>query len=90
MLERVSTDRAAWEGYARATYLAHAKVVPPNKFRFLQYVQAGQAGWWREHAHLGAVLLGSHANAAIEDYPAQEAKGQPDNAPSFPRRNTLL
>ena len=59
-LERVSRDPGAWEEYARATFLAHAAIVPASKLRFLQYVQSGQTDWWqRQQAH-GAVLLGKH------------------------------
>jgi hypothetical protein len=61
MLEHVSKDPAAWEEYARATFLALSKVVPPDKLRFLQYVQEGQSAWWKKQAHNGAVLLGKHA-----------------------------
>lgn len=40
-LERVSSERLAWEEYACATFLAHSNVEPPEKLRFLQYVQPG-------------------------------------------------
>ena len=49
---------ACWEEYARATFLAHAKNVPPATLRFLQYVRKGTLGWWREQESKGAVLLG--------------------------------
>ncbi len=54
-------NKAAWEEYARATFLAHTQCVPPSKLRFLQYVQAGQAAWWNDRKSLGAVLLGKRA-----------------------------
>lgn len=60
-LEQVSGDKAAWEDYARKTFLAHVKVIPAGKFRFLQYVQRGQANWWRQQVSKGAILLGKHA-----------------------------
>lgn len=62
-LEQVSgpRNRAAWEEYARATFLAHSQVVPPEKLRFMQYVQAGSHEWWAERKNMGAVLLGKHA-----------------------------
>ncbi len=56
-LERVSTDKEAWEGYARATFEAHAGVLPKGKLRFLQYVSAGTRPWWTERAGQGAVVL---------------------------------
>jgi hypothetical protein len=34
----VSTDKTAWENYARSTFLAHSRHVPAGKLRFLQYV----------------------------------------------------
>ena len=61
MLERVSRDPSAWENYARETFLALTRRVPPEKLRFLQYVQPGQRRWWRAQKANGAVLLGSQA-----------------------------
>ena len=57
MLERVSADSQAWEQYARGTFLAHAKIMPPQKLRFLQYVRRSQEGWWEAQKEKGAVLL---------------------------------
>jgi DNA repair photolyase len=57
-----SKCRPAWEQYARATFLAHTAVVPPEKLRFMQYVQLEHAAWWRSQVSRGAVLLGKHAN----------------------------
>ena len=54
-------DREAWENYARATFVAHTSVLPPQKLRFMQYVQPGQTLWWREGQHRVAVLLGKGA-----------------------------
>jgi DNA repair photolyase len=65
-LEQVSGDKAAWEDYARKTFLAHAKVIPAGKLRFLQYVQKGQGAWWRKQVSKGAVLLGKHAALEVE------------------------
>ena len=52
---------SAWGAYARDTFLAHAAIVPPEKLRFLQYVQKKHLGWWRGQEHRGAILLGKHA-----------------------------
>jgi DNA repair photolyase len=62
-LEEVSgpDNKSAWESYARATFLALSKMVPPEKLRFMQYVQAGQLGWWQQRERCGALLLGAHA-----------------------------
>ena len=51
----VSTNREAWEQYARDTYLAHAQTCPPEKLRFLQYVTNANRDWWAGKP--GAVLL---------------------------------
>ena len=51
----------AWEEYARQTFLAHAKNIPPQKLRFLQYIDGKTAGWWAEQRTNGAVLLGNTA-----------------------------
>ncbi len=53
---------ALWEQYARDTFLAHAKNIPPEKFRFLQYVEPDTIEWWREREPTGAVLLGAAAH----------------------------
>ena len=54
---------ALWEDYARQTFLGHARNVPPEKLRFLQYISKDSAGWWSEMRGKGAVLLGSEAKA---------------------------
>ena len=54
-------NNSAWEDYSRATFLAHAEVVPPAKLRFLQYVSKDNVDWWRGQECRGAVLLGKHA-----------------------------
>lgn len=63
-LERVSTDKAAWEHYARATFEAHAEVYAGQhgpdglpKLRFLQYVTATSKSWWAAQKGRGAILL---------------------------------
>lgn len=72
-LYQVSHDRVAWETYARETFLAHAAVVPPDKLRFLQYVQINQLSWWTNQRNRGAILLGKHAvTPEPETAPAQE------------------
>lgn len=56
-LEHVSTDKAAWEEYARATFLSSAPLYRPGQYRFLQYVTASSRRWWEERVPQGAVLL---------------------------------
>lgn len=64
-LHRVSTDKAAWEDYARKTFLAHAchtDLLDPiykTKLRFLQYVTKDTRDWWHARTSSGAVLLGA-------------------------------
>ena len=66
-LQRVSTDKAAWEEYARKTFLAHAcrtDLLDPTyktKLRFLQYVTKETAPWWHDHTSSGAIPLGAAA-----------------------------
>ena len=50
-----------WEQYARQTFEAHAKNLPPRKLRFLPDVDRTNASWWSDQRDLGAVLLGKHA-----------------------------
>jgi len=57
-LKVVSEDRQAWEDYARATFLAHAAVVPQGKLRFLQYVTNATRPWWEGQKQSSAVVLG--------------------------------
>ena len=65
--------KAAWEEYARATFLAHTKCVPPSKLRFLQYVQKGQAAWWNEQKNRGAILLGKKVKLdSLDSKPSPE------------------
>ena len=65
-LKEVSHDHQAWEAYARATYHAHAQIIPASKLRFLQYVSPQTRNWWAIQP--GAVLLGkaAHTNAPIQ------------------------
>jgi hypothetical protein len=53
--------QAAWEEYARQTFLAHTRNIPAEKLRYLQYVNANSAAWWSEQRANGAVLLGAKA-----------------------------
>lgn len=55
--------RRAWEKYARETFLAHARNIPPSKLRYLQYVDKDTATWWAAHRRKGAVLLGKTAQS---------------------------
>jgi hypothetical protein len=58
-LERVSTDKVAWEDYARQTFEAHARIYEnqPGKLRFLQYVNKASRPYWEARKSAGAVLL---------------------------------
>lgn len=58
--------KAQWEKYSRATFLAHAAVVPPEKLRFLQYVRPDAVQWWRNQTSRGAILLGKPALAGAD------------------------
>lgn len=58
-----SGKKAAWEKYARATFLAHTKHVPADKLRFLQYVDTTSVDWWAKQRKHGAVLLGKAAES---------------------------
>jgi hypothetical protein len=59
-------DRSAWENNARDVFLALSKVVPPEKFRFLQYVTKDTRDWWEQKTGDGVVLLGKSATPADE------------------------
>lgn len=63
MMEAVHgpNGKAAWEEYARQTFLAHTRNIGPDKLRFLQYVTTTSAPWWAEQRANGAVLLGKPA-----------------------------
>ncbi len=58
-LAHVSTDKAAWEEYARATFEAHAPLYRPGQLRFLQYVTKPTRAWWAARTEAGAILLGA-------------------------------
>lgn len=66
-LQRVSTDKTAWENYARDTFLAHTThpalfdAHGKPKLRFLQYVTHSTAQWWHNHRADGAIPLGAAA-----------------------------
>lgn len=60
-LQKVHSNKATWEEYARDTFAALGARVQAGKFHFLQYVQEGQTTWWRNQMHRGAVLLGKYA-----------------------------
>jgi len=61
LLQRVHGPGTEWEEYARQTFLAHARNIPPRKLRFLQYITPASASWWAPMRERGAVLLGSDA-----------------------------
>jgi len=50
-------NKSDWEMYARMTFLAHTRNVPPGKLRFLQYVTDSTRVWWKDYEKRGAVLL---------------------------------
>ncbi|MEY3898594.1 MAG: hypothetical protein RLZZ214_4116 [Verrucomicrobiota bacterium] len=66
-LESVSgaDNKEAWEEYARQTFLAHTKNIPAEKLRFLQYITAESADWWKEQRANGAVLIGEEAKKRL-------------------------
>lgn len=53
----VMTNPAAWERYARDTFLAHVPNYRPGQLRFLQYVTKATLPWWEPQRAQGAVLL---------------------------------
>ncbi len=61
--KNVSTDKSAWERYARDTFVAHAHVYSgvtidgQPKLRFLQYVTKENAHFWEPNVSYGAVIL---------------------------------
>jgi len=63
LLTLVTGSKSAhlWEDYARATFEAHAKIIPAHKLRFLQYVTEDTYDWWKDRKQDGAVLLGKYA-----------------------------
>ena len=56
-LKSVSTEKAAWEQYARATFEAHASIYPPGKLRFMQYIAKATREWWTARQDQGAIIL---------------------------------
>lgn len=61
LLKFVIGSRERWETYARATFAALARILPPEKLRFLQYVRPETVTWWSDQQNKGAVLLGRAA-----------------------------
>ena len=63
-VERIFADgnEAVWDDYAKATFTAHAKNIPPEKLRFLHYPTQESLPWWKENEKKGAVLLGEIAH----------------------------
>ena len=55
--QKVTMHKDAWEQYVRSTLEAHATRCPPNKLRFLQYVNKANRFWWEQQQSRGAVLL---------------------------------
>jgi DNA repair photolyase len=56
-LHHVSTDRKAWEQYARETFGAYALLYRPGQLRFLQYVTKPTRDWWAARTAHAAALL---------------------------------
>ena len=58
-VERIFADgnEKAWDDYARKTFEAHTKNIPPDKLRFLQYPSKEAAPWWKGREAQGAILL---------------------------------
>ncbi|HVT30343.1 MAG TPA: hypothetical protein VHE81_20200 [Lacipirellulaceae bacterium] len=56
-LRAVAESNTVWEAYARDTFLAHAKHIPPSKLRYLQYCTKNTRSWWKSQIAAGAVLL---------------------------------
>ena len=54
----------AWEAYARSTFEACTRYIPPDKLRFLQYPNAQTMEWWVDRRPQGAALLGKAAEMA--------------------------
>jgi DNA repair photolyase len=60
MLGIVSSNKAEWQNYARATFEAHCEFIPPEKLRFLQYIYGlpqQHKVWWASQQTKGAILL---------------------------------
>ena len=59
-VREISVDPAAWETYARKTFLALAEALPapPGRLRFPVPVTEGTRGWWEGQRERGAVVLG--------------------------------
>ena len=70
-VKRIFADgnKADWEDYARKTFEAHAKNIPPEKLRFLHYPLKAAAPWWKEREEGGAILL---KNDELAPAPAAE------------------
>ncbi len=57
LLKKIANDKSAWEQSARQTFEALAQVIPGDKLRFLQYVNAKSQAWWTDRQEQGAVVL---------------------------------
>lgn len=80
LLKRVCEDREQWEDYSRRTFEGHRQIFPPEKLRFLQYVNKRNRDWWSARAGEGAVLLGTAAHsqgAALASVPSQAKPAYP-------------
>ena len=55
----VSTEKSAWEEYARDTFNAWRDLFidNPSRLRFLQYVNKDSEVWWSERMKNGAIIL---------------------------------
>jgi DNA repair photolyase len=57
-LDEVFRDRHSWEAYSRELFEAFATVIPPEKYRFLQYALPDTREWWKARTQMGAIVLG--------------------------------
>lgn len=67
-------NHQAWETYARQTFEAHARHIPPSKLRFLQYTKKETNQWWADRTSNGAVLLGKISRMPTTKAPAPDTQ----------------
>lgn len=60
-ITQITQDRRRWERYSRRLFKAFRGLVPPDKLRFLQYVDSRTHEAWKTQEPFGAVLLGAAA-----------------------------
>ncbi len=73
--------RRKWEDYARILFEEHARVIPPEKLRYLQYVERKvNVEYWKAQKDRGAVLLGRYGHdtktePVVKDTPIPVVEG---------------